>query len=58
MDEHPRGPLVESAAVQRMKALAAVDPAAGARAARDYLARFPGGFARPDAEKLAGRAGP
>jgi hypothetical protein len=52
MTEHPRGPLVESAAVQRMKALATVDPAAGARAASDYLARFPGGFARPEAEAL------
>jgi hypothetical protein len=58
MDEHPRGPLVESAAVQRMKALASVDPAAGGRAAREYLARFPGGFARSDAEALASRSAP
>jgi hypothetical protein len=53
--EHPASPLLESATVQRMKVLAAIDPAVGARAAADYLARFPGGFARPEAETLATR---
>jgi ferric-dicitrate binding protein FerR (iron transport regulator) len=57
-DAHPRGPLVESATVQRMKALAAINPAAGARAAADYLARFPNGFARPEAVTLAGATPP
>jgi FecR protein len=56
--EHPRSPLLESATVQRMKLLAAIDPEAAARAAADYLARFPSGFARPDAEKLVARSAP
>jgi ferric-dicitrate binding protein FerR (iron transport regulator) len=50
---HPEGPLIESATVQRMKVLALIDLAAGARAAADYLARFPSGFARPEAQELA-----
>jgi hypothetical protein len=56
--EHPAGPLVESASVQRMRLLGTLDAAEAARAARDYLARFPGGFARADAEKLAARTEP
>jgi hypothetical protein len=55
---HPGSPLVESALVQRMKILGAIDPAAGVRAATDYLERFPSGFARPEAQALAGRPGP
>jgi ferric-dicitrate binding protein FerR (iron transport regulator) len=55
---HPASPLVESALVQRMKLLATIDPAAGARAAAAYLERFPSGFARPEAQALAGRAAP
>jgi hypothetical protein len=54
----PHGPLLESATVQRMKILAAVDPAGAARAAADYLARFPTGFARPDAQLLVVRSSP
>jgi hypothetical protein len=50
---HPSSPLVESAMAQRMKVLAAVDAAAGARAAAAYLERFPGGFAAPEARALA-----
>jgi hypothetical protein len=56
--EHPRSPLLESATVQRMKLLAPIDREAAARAAADYLARFPSGFARPDAEKLVARSAP
>ena len=58
VSEHPRSPLLESATVQRMKLLAGIDAEAGARAAADYLARFPSGFARPDAEKLVARSAP
>jgi hypothetical protein len=58
ISEHPRGPLLESATVQRMKLLSVIDPEAGAQAAADYLARFPSGFARPDAEKLVSRSAP
>jgi hypothetical protein len=56
--EHPTGPLLESASVQRMRLLVGVDPAEASRAARDYLTRFPGGFARGDAEKLAAPSTP
>jgi hypothetical protein len=55
---HPGSPLVESAMAQRMKVLAGVDPAEAARAAAAYLERFPGGFARPEALKLAGAEAP
>jgi hypothetical protein len=55
---HPGSPLVESALVQRMKLLATVDPAAGARAAAAYLERFPAGFARPEAQALVDRSAP
>ena len=50
---HPGGPLVESAVVQRMNILATTDPAAAARAAAAYLERFPGGFARAEAQASA-----
>jgi hypothetical protein len=49
---YPEGPLVESALAQRMKLLAAMDPEEGGAAAADYLARYPGGFARADARRL------
>jgi hypothetical protein len=55
---HPAGPLVESALVQRMKILATLDPAAGARAAAAYLDRFPSGVARPEAQALLARSSP
>lgn len=55
---HPRGPLVESATVQRMKVLSAIDPVAGTRAAADYLTRFPNGFARPEAQELVSHPRP
>jgi hypothetical protein len=53
IEAYPQGPLVESAMAQRMKALASVDPARAASAAREYLARFPSGFAREDAQRLS-----
>jgi ferric-dicitrate binding protein FerR (iron transport regulator) len=55
---YPQGPLVVSATVQRMKVLALIDPVAGARAAVDYLARFPNGFTRPEAQELAAHKPP
>jgi hypothetical protein len=58
IDAFPHGPLLESATVQRLKVLAAIDPAAAARAAADYLARFPTGFARADAQLLIVRSSP
>jgi hypothetical protein len=56
VDAYPGSPLVESALVQRMKLLASAAPAAGVRAAADYLERFPTGFARADAKRLLDRA--
>jgi hypothetical protein len=55
---YPDGPLVEGATVERMRALSLVDADAASRAARDYLARFPAGFARADAQELASRSAP
>jgi len=51
--KYPESPLLESALAQRMKLLAATDPWAASQAASDYLARFPGGFARAEAHRLA-----
>ena len=50
---YPSSPLAEGAAVQRMVLLAAMNPAAGRSAARQYLVRYPQGYAKNDAEKLA-----
>ncbi|MEO8899889.1 MAG: FecR domain-containing protein [Polyangiaceae bacterium] len=53
---YPTSPLAEGAAVQRMSLLAASNPTAAKNAARQYLTRYPRGYARSDAEKLL--AGP
>jgi ferric-dicitrate binding protein FerR (iron transport regulator) len=53
MARYPVSPLAESAAVQRMFLLKNMDPEAGRTAARQYLARYPQGYAKKDAEKLA-----
>ncbi|HEX3854199.1 MAG TPA: FecR domain-containing protein [Polyangiaceae bacterium] len=50
---YPSSPLAEGAAVQRMILLAGMNPAAGRSAARQYLVRYPQGYAKNDAEKLA-----
>jgi hypothetical protein len=55
---YPGSPLVESALVQRMKILSTIDPAAGSRAAAAYLAQYPGGFARAEAQALVQRTTP
>jgi hypothetical protein len=56
IDDHPKSPLLESAMVQRMRLLATVDRAASVSLAHTYLARFPGGAARPEAERLTAPA--
>src|SRR5258708_7242119 len=57
--DDPRGPLAESAAAQRMKVLAVSGDGDDARqAARDYLARYPAGFARAQAQRLLDRPAP
>jgi ferric-dicitrate binding protein FerR (iron transport regulator) len=50
--EYPTSPLTESAAAQRMKLLAVIDSVAARRAATEYLARYPNGFAHAEARHL------
>jgi hypothetical protein len=55
MREYPDASLFESALVQKMRLLAAMSDLSGAGAsARQYLARFPDGFARDEARALLG----
>jgi ferric-dicitrate binding protein FerR (iron transport regulator) len=54
LSRYPKSPLAESASAERMRILAR-DPSSHGRArtaARDYLARFPSGFARTEAETV------
>lgn len=51
----PNSPLAESAAAQRMRLLAHADPARAATAAREYLKRYPHGFAAGDAASILQR---
>ena len=53
---YPSSSLVESALAQRMQLLGGVDPARAATAAEQYLARYPRGFARAEAEAIGRRA--
>ena len=53
---YPDASLVEGAFVQRMRLLAAADAQSGARAATQYLVRFPDGFARDEAQRIVGGA--
>jgi ferric-dicitrate binding protein FerR (iron transport regulator) len=55
--KYPAGPLAESAVAERMTLLAARDPIRAAEAARAYVARYPSGFARAEAEAVLA-AGP
>jgi ferric-dicitrate binding protein FerR (iron transport regulator) len=52
---YPSSPLAEAALAERMKLLASIDRGRGESAAKQYLARYPSGFARADAEAI--RAG-
>jgi hypothetical protein len=58
IDGYPEGPLTEPAMAERMHVLGTFDPATASRAAAQYLRRFPEGFAREDAARLAGAAAP
>ncbi len=50
---YPQSPLAESAFAQRMRLLEASNPSAAKNAARQYLARYPQGYARTDAARIA-----
>jgi hypothetical protein len=54
LDRYPRSPLREAAEAQRMNLAAAVDRRRARSLAMDYLARYPRGFARADAEAILG----
>ncbi len=49
---YPASPLRENAYVERMSLLRRMGSPAQVAAARDYLARYPNGFARTEAEKI------
>jgi hypothetical protein len=57
VSRYPSSSLVESALAQRMQLLGGVDRARARAAAEQYLARYPKGFARTDAEAIE-RRGP
>lgn len=52
LSRYPAGQLAENAAVERMKLLASIDRRRAVGAARQYLARYPSGFARAAAESI------
>lgn len=49
---YPSSPLAESAMVERMRLLRGVDPGRAPAAARQYVGRYPNGFARAEAEAI------
>ena len=53
---YPASPLAESATVERMRLLRSADPGRAQAAARQYLGRYPNGFARAEAESILGGA--
>ncbi len=52
LSRYPASPLAESAAAQQMKLLRAIDLGRARAAAKAYAARWPDGFARPDADEI------
>jgi outer membrane protein assembly factor BamD (BamD/ComL family) len=52
LSKYPGGPLSEQATAERMKLLRDVDRSRAIQAARAYLASYPNGFARADAEAI------
>jgi hypothetical protein len=55
---YPGGQLAEYAWVERMRVLRSTAPDRAPASAREYLARYPSGFARPEAEALVQAAAP
>jgi hypothetical protein len=53
---YPSSPLAESAAVERMRILETVARGRSLAAAKDYLARYPNGFAHSEAEAIVTEA--
>jgi hypothetical protein len=49
---YPSSPLAQSAAVERMRLLRGAQSPRALGAARQYIARYPGGFARAEAEAI------
>jgi outer membrane protein assembly factor BamD (BamD/ComL family) len=56
LSRYPGSPLAESALVEKMRLLRATDPSRAVTAARDYLARFPGGYGHTEAEAIVAGA--
>jgi hypothetical protein len=52
LERYPASHLAENAAAERMRLLRGLDPAKAAGAARQYLQRYPAGYARADAEAI------
>jgi hypothetical protein len=52
LETYPASHLAENAAVERMRLLRTIDPTKAATAARQYIQRYPAGFARADAEAI------
>ena len=50
--EYPSSPIAESATVERMRALDRIDRGRAVAAARDYLTKYPRGWARAEAEAI------
>jgi outer membrane protein assembly factor BamD (BamD/ComL family) len=56
LERYPASHLAENAAAERMRLLRPLDPNRAAAVARQYLQRYPSGFARAEAEAIiAGR---
>jgi outer membrane protein assembly factor BamD (BamD/ComL family) len=53
---YPSSPLAESAAVERLRVLRAVDPMRTVSVAKQYLALYPNGFAHGEAEAIVAGA--
>lgn len=53
LQRYPRTPLREAVEAQRMNLLVGSDRGRATSLAKDYLARYPRGFARADAEAIA-----
>jgi hypothetical protein len=53
--KYPGSPLAENAFAERMKVLATANPPKALQAAREYLAKYPQGYAREDADTILGR---